>query len=60
MRVICQWIAIALIVIMLIISDAEHLATIRFNVFISLLLGAIAGLVILLKITHQHQPDKED
>ena len=57
MNVIWQWIAIAVVIIVLLISDARHLAASRFNLFLLLLLAMIAGLIILIKITHQ--PDRE-
>ncbi len=53
MNVIWQWIALAVVIIILLISDARHWATSRFNLFLLLLLAMIAGLIILIKITHR-------
>ncbi|MBW1696555.1 MAG: hypothetical protein JRH18_13575 [Deltaproteobacteria bacterium] len=50
-----QWIAFTAVVLMLYIADIKHMATIRYNFFLLLLLGMITGLILFLKMCHRQQ-----
>ena len=61
MKKTAPWIAFSLVVIVLYVTDIKHLPTSNYNLFLTILLGMVSGLVLFLKVCHRRtEPDEAD
>ena len=50
MKQIAPWIALSIVIMVLYITDIKHLPTSNYNLFLTILLGMVSGLVLFLKV----------
>jgi len=59
MRMAAAWIFFCIVIVVLYLTDVKHLPTARYNLFLTILLGMVSGLVLLLKVLYRRSEQDE-
>ena len=59
MKLTGPWIALSIVILVLYITDIKHLSTSNYNLFLTILLGMVSGLVVFLKVNFRRSGKDE-
>ena len=59
MKMAGAWIFFCVVILVLYLTDIKHLPTSNYNLFLTILLGMVSGLVLFLKVIHRRSGQEE-